>query len=89
MSRFRLITVLCLEVIFFALFVGGIIPRVDVRWYALAIVIYVSFVPLEEALFFFIASIPLMIAIPIDLLLFGKLISFDSLNIWRLLSIVI
>ena len=89
MSRFRLITVLCLEVIFFALFVGGIIPRVDVRWYALAIVIYVSFVPLEEALFFFIASIPLMIAIPIDLLLFGRIISFDSLNIWRLLSIVI
>ncbi|TSC92003.1 MAG: O-antigen polymerase [Parcubacteria group bacterium Licking1014_17] len=70
------------QVILFVLMILGVLPRNFVFILAALQMAYVLFKPIPKALAFFISSVPLFIALPLT----G---SFDSLNIWRLLSIAI
>jgi O-antigen ligase len=80
MRRINLIFII--EIIIIGLVAIGILPRSVVPFWAVLLIIYFITVPLEEAVLFFARSIPLFIAIPITM-------SFDSLNMWRIFSIVI
>ncbi len=61
------------------LVVTGVLPRVVVPFWTLVLAVYVLWASLEDSMTFFIRSIPFFIAIPITS-------TFDSLNIWRVLS---
>lgn len=60
----------------------GIVPRFVVPFWTLFLVIVLARIPLEDSVAFFARSIPFFIAIPLTM-------HFDSLNMWRILSIVI
>lgn len=74
--------IFCGEIFLFSVIVTGILPRSVVPYFALALALYTLFTPLEEAVLFFVQSIPLFIAIPITT-------SWDNFNTWRILSIII
>lgn len=71
-----------LEVILFFLIVLGAVPR----WWALVLAgllaVYSIAAPLEDAVALFVRSVPLFIALPITS-------TFDSLNTWRIIAIII
>lgn len=68
--------------VFFGLVILGIIPRESVIYATILLSAWVLLVPIEEGTLFFISSIPILIAIP-----FSE--SFDSLNMWRVFSIIL
>lgn len=65
-----------------ALVATGLLPRTIILYVTILLAIYFVFVSPEETSLFFIRSIPLFIAIPIST-------GFDSLNMWRILSIIL
>lgn len=78
----RLNIVFACELVLFVLIVAGVLPRAVVPYFAVALALYVLISPIEEAVLFFVRSIPLFVAIPITA-------EFDSLNTWRILAILI
>lgn len=71
--------VFLIELVSAGLVIAGALPRVVVLPLTLVLAIYVLLAPLEEAVILFIRSIPLFVAIPFT-------VSFDQLNMWRILS---
>lgn len=69
-------------IIFFACLILGYIPREASLWAGVILIIWALISPLEEAALFFVAAIPMMVALPIT-------DTFDSLNVWRPLSALI
>lgn len=67
---------------FIALVVVGFLPRSLLLYFGFVLVLYFMFTPLEESVLFFVRSIPFFFALPLTS-------DFDSLNIWRILSIII
>lgn len=81
--NFKLIDkVFLVEIIVFTLIITGFLPRQFALYLAVGLVIYVTMTTIENATLFFIRSIPLFMAIPI-------MATYDSLNIWRILSIIL
>ncbi|MGD0977503.1 MAG: O-antigen ligase family protein, partial [Minisyncoccia bacterium] len=80
MKRINLIYIL--EIITVVLVATGILPRAIVPYMTVALAFYFIFAPLDEVSLFFVRSIPLFIAIPLTA-------GFDSLNMWRIFSIII
>ena len=78
----RLKVILALEIVIFFLVILGILPRSVVPYFVIALSIYLIWVPLEEGVLFFAASIPLFLAIPITA-------TFDNFNSWRIFSIIL
>ncbi len=70
------------EIILFTLVVAGVLPRDFSFLLASVLLLYCGLATLENAVVFFIASIPLCVALPISP-------TFDSLNMWRLASLLI
>ncbi len=70
------------EIIFFGLFVLGIIPRHFVIYYSVILFLTYVLLPLEKGVVFFVISIPLFLAIPITE-------SFDNFNFWRVASLIL
>jgi O-antigen ligase len=68
--------------IIFALIVSGVIPRVVAIPTILGLLAYALWAPLEEGAVFFIRTVPLFIAIPLTS-------SYDNLNMWRPLALVL
>src|SRR3989344_7411250 len=66
----------------FSLIITGILPREILIFLALGLVLYFVFTSIENATLFFIRSIPFFIAIPITA-------TYDNLNVWRILSIIL
>ena len=66
----------------FSLIITGILPREISIFLALGLVLYFVFTSIENATLFFIRSIPFFIAIPITA-------TYDNLNVWRILSIIL
>ncbi len=71
-----------IQVVIIGLIITGVIPRVVALYWAGVLGVTFIALPLESAVLLFIASIPLYIALPITA-------TFDSLNTWRILSIII
>ena len=71
-----------IEVILFFLIIFGVVPRYFAFGLAGMLVIYSLFASLEDATILFVRSIPLFIALPISA-------SFDNMNTWRLIAIII
>lgn len=82
MNNKRINIIFITEIALIGLVILGFIPREIVFYWTIVLAFYVLLVPLEEAIIFFVRSIPLFIAIPLT-------INFDSLNMWRILSILI
>ncbi len=61
------------------LVITGILPRLVIPFWVIALVIYIFSADLEDGVTFFARSIPFFVAIPITA-------GFDSLNTWRILS---
>ncbi len=78
----RITLVFIAHVIFFILIVLGILPRIVTPFFTIIIALYVLGVSLAEGTLFFVQSIPLFIALSVP----GYT---DSLNMWRIISIVI
>lgn len=78
----RLNLIFAVELVLIGLVILGYVPRQVVGYWTAVLAIYVLTVPLEESALFFVRSIPLFVAIPVTP-------NFDSLNIWRVLSILI
>lgn len=70
------------NIVLVALVVVGVLPRSIVPYLTIALSVYFVLVPLEEGILYFVRSIPLFIAIPLTA-------SFDSLNMWRIFSIIL
>jgi O-antigen ligase len=72
--------------IFQLIIIGGVIfhtlPREIILSLAFLILLFLSLTKLKDALFFFLASVPFFVALPITNI-------FDSLNIWRLAILVL
>lgn len=66
----------------FALIIGGAIPRAVIVPATVLLIIFMIRARLEDATMFFIRSIPLFIAIPLTT-------SYDNLNLWRPLALVV
>ncbi len=75
-------TIFTIQVIIFGLIVTGFLPRETAIFLAVGLIIYIILAPIEDATLFFVRSIPLFIAIPITA-------NYDSLNTWRILSIIL
>lgn len=82
MNKKRLNSIFIIYVVLIVLTISGVLPRYLAPLISLALAIYFVICPLEEVVLFFVRSIPFFIAIPLTA-------SFDSLNIWRILSIII
>ena len=78
----RLKVILALEIVIFFLVILGILPRSVVPYFVIVLSIYLIWIPLEEGVLFFVASIPLFLAIPITA-------NFDNFNSWRIFSIIL
>ena len=70
------------EIIFFILFVLGILPRSLVNYFVIFLAAYAVLAKTEDSTIFFVRSIPFFIAIPLTQ-------TFDNLNTWRILSVLI
>src|SRR3989344_3386562 len=70
------------EVLLFIFITLQQVPRSFALALAAVLILSVATSSIDDALVFFIASIPLFIALPIS-------DEFDSLNIWRILSLII
>ncbi|OGN06152.1 MAG: hypothetical protein A2750_03650 [Candidatus Yanofskybacteria bacterium RIFCSPHIGHO2_01_FULL_45_42] len=79
-SRLNLVFLLHLAIFVFV--VMGILPRMIVLYWTVALLIYILTVPPEESALFFVRSIPLFIAIPLTA-------TFDNFNMWRIISLAI
>src|SRR3989344_3760750 len=82
MNKKLLNIVFILQLVVVGLVVSGIISRFAVPYFVLLLAIYFIWAPLEDGTVFFVRSIPFFIAIPLTM-------HFDSLNTWRVLSIVL
>lgn len=70
------------EIIIVSLMVLGFFPR-EFSWIlTLGLIFYIIITPIEDALFLFVASIPLFIALPISE-------TFDSMSNWRILLVIL
>ncbi|MEK7506685.1 MAG: O-antigen ligase family protein [Patescibacteria group bacterium] len=78
----RINFVFIIYLVFIGLVVTGILPRWLANVAAAGLVVYFLAVPLEEPVLFFARSIPFFVALPLTA-------GFDSLNLWRILSLVI
>lgn len=65
------------EVIMVGLMMAGILPRLCALSLAGVILFYLIFAPLMDSLFFFVASIPLFVALPLT-------DDFDAMSSWRI-----
>lgn len=79
-SKINLVYIL--ELLLFTLIVLSVLPRAFAFALALLLVGYTIFTTLENSVVLFVRSIPFFIALPITS-------SFDSLNTWRIVAIVI
>ncbi len=70
------------ELVLIGLVIFGYVPRSLVLYWTIVSALYVLVVPLEESVLFFVRSVPLFVAIPFTA-------SFDSFNLWRILSVLI
>jgi len=66
----------------FVLIVTGILPRAVVPFWTAGLLLWAALVPPARSVPFFVAAIPLFIAIPVT-------VNFDNLNMWRPLALVI
>lgn len=73
---------LLIHAVLFVFVVGGVLPRSIVPFWTIALLLWAAAVPSTTSLPFFIAAIPLFIAIPITA-------TYDNLTMWRPLSCVI
>lgn len=80
LTPLNILFIIQLVVVF--LVVTGFLLRTAIVYLVLVLAVFVIFVPINEGLIFFVRSIPLFVAIPITQ-------NFDSLNTWRLISIII
>jgi O-antigen ligase len=74
--------IILFETIIFLLVILGILPRSVVPYFVTIISLYLIIAPLDDGILFFIASIPMFLAIPITA-------SFDNFNSWRIFSIIL
>lgn len=70
------------EILFFSLIITGILPRAVALYLAIVLIIYVLLASLEDAVAFFVRSIPLFLALPLTA-------TFDNFNTWRIISAII
>jgi len=74
--------IFAVEVVFFALFVLGVLPRDLVVYFVIFLAAYVLAAKTEDSTIFFVRSIPFFLAIPLTT-------NFDNFNTWRILSAII
>src|SRR3989344_2248697 len=70
------------QLVLFGLIITGLLPRETAILLAVGLIIYLATAKIEDATIFFVRSIPFFIAIPI-------METYDNLNIWRILSIIL
>src|SRR3989338_3130839 len=70
------------QLVLFGLIITGLLPRETAILLAVGLIIYLATAKIEDATIFFVRSIPFFIAIQI-------METYDNLNIWRILSIIL